>query len=79
MAATYSLPRPYLRLNGESEGDWVDIDTHVEGDQMTLIVIHKDNEVARLSIDAFKFALIWGELRSKQRKEQDAQKAGRDD
>jgi len=66
----YSLPRPYLRLNGESDGDWVDVDTDVEGDTMTLIMMNKDGEVARLSIDSFKFALIWGDLRSKQRKEQ---------
>ena len=67
----YSMPRPWLILNDESDGQWVDIDTDVEGNTMTLICTNESGEKARLHIDAFKLGLIWVELRRKQHEQRE--------
>ena len=70
----YSMPRPYLRLNGESNGQWVDIDTDTEGETMTLICTNENGELARLSVNSFKMGLLWVEMRRKVEDEREAQR-----
>jgi len=60
----YAVGRPYVRLNGETQGRWVDIDIDKgEGrsDDVVFIATDQGEEVFRLSVNKHRLAMFMEE------------------